>query len=164
MTEMEDLVRRLEGAKGGPRTVDQHRAEQLQSWTSDLARLMSDVRAWLQPGEEAGVFFISLLEVELFEDDYGQYEVPALSVKILSEPDREVRIIPAGLRVKGIVTSGRRRITGVSGRVDLVSGPARAILLRFVNGGTRWELTSDKTEPEPFTSDALARVLAELVE
>lgn len=155
MTEMEELVRRLQSST--PRTVDER---ELQSWRSDCAALIQDLRSWLGPGVEAGVFFLTDLEVDLDEEDFGPYTLPGLQVQILSPTARSVKVLPRGGRIMGLVNHEKGNARG---RVDLVSGPSRAVLLRFLNGSTRWMILDRSGHASHLDADTFARVLGDLV-
>lgn len=161
---MEELVRKLSG-EAHP-SIDSKDSKSRESWRKDLNVLVQDIKSWLTAGVNAGVFFVTDLEIELDEDDYDRYQVPGLEIRLLTRDSRKIQVLPRGLAVVGIaVFGGAQRITGSQGRVDLVCGPARAILLRMRDDAstTRWTLVRSVGEPRDLTSDTFAEVLNELI-
>ena len=70
------------------------------------------------------------------------------------------------MRVVGVIAAGEKRVVGARGRVDLVSGPARATLLRRAD--RTWQLaTVDGWSADrgavPLDAETLADALAELI-
>lgn len=157
---MEQLLRKLEDQ---PKSVVEHFAEKKREWIADVAKLITTLEEWLQPLVEKKLARLERRAVELDEPDTGPYSVDALTISL---GDREVKVEPRGMRVVGVVRSGNDRIVGARGRVDLVSGPSRATILRRSNGA--WQLASvdgwpsDKSAMD-LTVETFADALAELI-
>lgn len=157
---IENLIKKLAAQ---PTTVEQHWAKQRAEWIDDLAALMRNIRAWLAPAVEQQLARIEPREVELDEPDTGPYEADALTIHL---GDRKVAVEPRGMRIVGVMAAGGRRVVGASGRVDLVSGPARATLLRSADRA--WRIASvDGWEPGrdavALDAESFADTLAELI-
>jgi hypothetical protein len=146
-----------------PKTVDAHWAEKKQEWIDDVAALMGSIAAWLAPAVDEKLARIERRTLELDELDTGPYVVEALTIHL---SDREVRVEPRGMRVVGVIAAGEKRIVGARGRVDLVSGPARATILRRTD--RTWQLAAVDgwpTDRDAVALDAetLSDALAELI-
>lgn len=157
---IEKLVAKLESQ---PQTVDDYWAEKRREWVDDLGALMTSIAEWLEPAVAKNLVRIERRKFELDEAETGPYAVDALTIHL---GDREVHVEPRGMRVVGVVTSGNTRIIGARGRVDLVSGPARATILRRADRA--WQLAAvdgwaPERQPIELTADALADALAELI-
>jgi hypothetical protein len=157
---IEKLVHQLEQQ---PKTVEEHFKEKLDEWIADVSKLLDDVTAWLGPAVEKKLVRIERIEIEIDEQDTGAYHVGALTIYL---GERKVEMKPRGMRVVGAIPSGGRRIIGARGRVDLMSGPARATILR--KSDRSWQLAavdgwpSDK-EAVPLTQETLTDALSELI-
>jgi hypothetical protein len=157
---VQQLVQQLEKQ---PKTVEEHFAEKREEWVADVAKLMRDVAEWLRPAIEKGLVKISAIRVKLDEPDTGAYEIDALTIHL---GEREMNMTPRGMRVVGVIPSGGKRIVGARGRVDMVSGPARATILR--KSDRTWQLatvdgwSSDK-EAVPLTQETMTDALSELI-
>ena len=154
---IDNLLRKLEQQ---PKTVDEHWAEKRREWVEDVASLMRSIAEWLAPALEKDLARLEPRRLKLEEPDTGAYEVDALTIYL---GDREVRVEPRGMCVVGVVTTGDRRIVGARGRVDLISGPARATILR--RRDRTWQLaTVDGWAPDkggiPLNAEALGDALA----
>lgn len=157
---IENLRRKLEDQ---PKTVDEHFAEKKQEWIDDVAKLITAMEGWLKPLVDESRVRVARRTVELDEPDTGPYTVDALTIYL---GDREVKVEPRGMRVVSVVRTGRDRIIGARGRVDLVSGPSRATILRRAAG--TWQLATadgwaaDKSAVD-LTEETFADALAELI-
>jgi hypothetical protein len=157
---IDKLVQQLEKQ---PKTVEEHFAEKRDEWVADVAKLMRDVAEWLRPAIEKGLVKIDPYRVKFDEPDSGAYDIDALTIHL---GEREVHMTPRGMRVVGVVPSGGKRIVGARGRVDLVSGPARATILR--KSDRTWQLAtvdgwSSEKEAVPLTQETMTDALGELI-
>lgn len=157
---IEKLLQKLEQQ---PKTVEQHWAEKKQEWIDDVAGLMESITEWLAPAVEKKLARIERRVVEIEEADTGPYDAAALTIHL---GDREVRVEPRGMRIVGVIVADEKRIIGARGRVDLVSGPARATILRRTD--RTWQLATVDGWPAskgaiPLSPEALADALAELI-
>lgn len=157
---IDKLVQQLEKQ---PKTVEQHFAEQRDQWVADVAKLMSDVTEWLRPAIEKRLVRIERYKVKLNEPDTDEYEIDGLTIHL---GQRSVQMTPRGMRVLGAIPSGRKRIVGARGQVDLVSGPARGTILRKADG--TWQLVtvdgwSADREAVPLDQETMTEALSELI-
>jgi hypothetical protein len=111
---------------------ERHKAPQRKAeWIRELNELYGILKKWLEPGRKEGLLNIADETVELFEDALGgQYQAPALS--ITTPGGRRIDVRPRG-----------RVIVGAKGRVDLESGPKRALLIRMNPGDWKFALPSE---------------------
>ncbi len=157
---MQNLLRKLQDQ---PKSVEEHFAETKQEWIADVAKLITTMEEWLAPLVEKKLARLEHRTVELDDPDTGPYSVDALTISL---GDREVRVEPRGMRIVGAVRTEKGRIIGVRGRVDLVSGPSRATILRLSSGA--WQLAAldgwpaDKSAMD-LTEETFADALAELI-
>jgi hypothetical protein len=157
---IQKLVQQLEKQ---PKTVEQHFAEKREEWVADVAKLMNDVTEWLGPAVEKHLVKIDHYKVKLNEPDTDEYEIDGMTIHL---GERKVQMTPRGMRVVGAIPSDRKRIVGARGQVDLVSGPARATILRKADG--TWQLAavdgwSAEKEAVPLTQETMTEALGELI-
>jgi hypothetical protein len=153
----------LEKLRSQPKTVGEHWTEKRKEWINDVAALMKSIGEWLAPAVEKNLVRLEPRRIPIEEPDTGPYEVDALTIHL---GDRDVRVEPRGMRVVGAIAADERRMVGARGRVDLVSGPARATILR--RNDRTWQLaTVDGWSPDKggvtLDADALTDALAELI-
>jgi hypothetical protein len=162
MPTMEQLLKKLAEDKNV--TVEASFERQKAEWLADLARLFTHLKQWLAPGQDAGTVSIDDGETEIAEEDLGPYRAPTLKIRIRTGHPRTVIVEPKGMRVVGVITAGERRLVGASGRVDLTSGPSRAMLLRFRDAGnTTWKIILDDGTKDELSSDSFANALGFLI-
>ena len=157
------IERLVEKLQSQPKTVDEHWAEKKQEWIDDVAALATNIAGWLAPAVEQRLARVERRKLEIDEADTGPYAIDALTIHL---GDREVRVEPRGMRIVGVIPTGAARIVGARGRVDLVSGPARATILRRAD--RTWQLATVDGWPTdksalPLTAETLADALAELI-
>jgi hypothetical protein len=158
---IEKLVQQLEQQ---PKTVEEHFSEKRDEWVADVSKLMNDVAAWLGPAIEKKLVRVERGEVDIDEQDTGPYRVAALTIHL---GERKVEVKPRGMRVVGVVPAGGgKRIVGARGRVDLVSGPARATILRKAD--RTWQVAAvdgwpSEKEAVPLTQETFTDALSELI-
>ncbi len=166
MSSMQQLVDRL--AEQGYVAKSDDLEQQQQEWLRDLDNLMDTLEGWLKPGVEKGVFRVSREQETLAEEDWGEYETPALRIRTFAST---IRVRPRGLRILGAITDSNERVVGARGRVDITLGPARVMLLRFVESDgassatpASWKLVGDdRNETKELTEEALAEALESLL-
>lgn len=149
---IEDLIKKLQER---PKTVDEHRSEQLQEWRNALGELVDQIEEWLRPAIDKGLLRIIRSETEIEEEDFGNYMAPVLRV---TDDRATARFEPIAGRIVGVVGSGDRRLVGLKGRVDLVCGPIRIPIVR-TNSGT-WKAVPVSGEPRELTRDVLAELIS----
>jgi hypothetical protein len=157
------IDRLVEKLRQRPKTVAEHWAEKREEWVADVAKLMRSITEWLAPAVKQDLVRVEPRKVQLEETQTGPYEVDALTIFL---GDREVRVEPRGMRVVGVVVAGDKRVVRARGRVDLVSGPARATILRRADGA--WQLASVDGWPADkggvaLDADTMSDALAELI-
>ena len=163
MPTMDEFLKKLSADK--VESVQEALGRQKNDWVEDLRGLFARIREWLGPGVLNGTLAIDDREVEIAEEDLGPYRVPAMTIRVRTGHPRKVDVEPKGMQVVGVVGIGGRRLLGALGRVDITSGPARVILLRFRDAGqTRWKLLLDDGTKEDLTSDAFAMALASIID
>jgi len=144
-------------------TVAQRFAEQKKGWIEDVAKLIDNMEDWLKPLVDERTVRLERRAVELDEPDTGPYSVDALTIHL---GDREVRVEPRGMRIVGVIPTGKDRIIGARGLISVVCGPSRATILRRSPGV--WQLATadgwpaDKNAVD-LTQDTLTDLLAELI-
>lgn len=149
---IEDLIKKLQER---PKSVDEHREEQLAEWKRALGTLVDQIEAWLRPAVEKGVLSVSRSETEIEEEDFGSYAAPVLRVM---DGRATARFEPIAGRIVGVVGAGDRRLIGLKGRVDLVCGPIRIPIVR-TNSGT-WKAVPLSGESRELTADVVAELIA----
>lgn len=112
-----------------------------QAWIVDVKELMTRLAAFVADSSFEGKLETEPGTQELVED-LEPYEIPTLTINF-RPLGRKVKVLPRGLQVVGGIftrADGQEdRLVGASGRVDLVCGPGRATLLRFIgDDGTTW--------------------------
>lgn len=140
-------------------------AQDQQSWLRDLRTLMARLEGWLQGAEFRDKLHVERQDWEIVEEDLGAYLVPTLTVVFRTKYPRKVQVLPRGMFVVGGIfrdDDGKdRRLVGASGRVDVVCGPARETLLRFMSGGdTTWRWLRRN---EALDEDGFFEVLRQLI-
>jgi hypothetical protein len=142
-------------------------AEELQAWLSALEALFAQIEAWLKPVVDAGHITIEKGEAELVEQEFGVYRAPTRILHVIPER-RVVNILPRGARIVGVMRPGGGAfMTGARGRVDLVCGPNRAVILR--DSGGAWTLAYvDGGDPgtgmSPLDADSLVEAIRAITE
>ncbi|MBL9025150.1 MAG: hypothetical protein JNL21_23330 [Myxococcales bacterium] len=162
MLKMEQLLKRLSSER--VETVGEALDRKKDEWVDDLRSLLAQLRAWLADGEAAGTVSFREHEIELAEEDLGPYIVPALEIQVRTRHPASVHILPRGMRVLGVVVAGPTRLVGACGRVDMMCGPSRVILLRFRSeGATSWKAVLDDGRTEILDKDGFATALSYLL-
>jgi hypothetical protein len=135
------------------------------AWIHDLDELMAQLRTWLEQPAFDRLLKIVIGTEELNEEDLT-YSVPVLTIVFQTRGRPEVKVVPRGMQVVGGIFKGadgkEGRLVGASGRVDLLRGPTRATLLRFVgHDGTTWRwLSRDGELDETSFFDVLRQLIA----
>lgn len=151
---MQELMEKL---KQRPQTAAEVLDERKAAWLSSLSSLHSQVERWLAPMSNAGLLKLTFSEVEIEDQELGEYTAPVLT---LSDGRQSVRLEPVGLHVVGVVAGGRRH-TGFQGRVDIISGASRIPLLRTTDD--QWQVVWRAAEPARFDEGSFSRILSELL-
>lgn len=147
---MKKLLKALKRA----RKATQHTSRQaaVEAWVRDVTALYRQIEAWIRKakiGEDLAAF--SRQSAPLSEDRYGDYECDELHLLLAGV---RVRFVPVGLE-----------IIGCTGRVDVIHGPRKYLLLR--DAGSKWTVLSscDRFTPRrALTADVLEGVLLFMVE
>ena len=155
LDELADLLRQEPTPDSSPLEV---RLQQQTEWRRDLDALMNQISTWLRELIEGGLLTFDRREVLLREDVVDEYAVSALALHTPS--GRTVDVLPLG-----------RWTPGPEGRVDIVSPPRRARLLRHEEPATGQKGgyfvsvpdANGKFQLQPLTQDSLAAVLQELL-
>ncbi len=122
-------------------------------WEEDLDSLMQKIDMWLSDFVKNGLVEIFKETVSISEKGLGEYFAPVRKIRL---PDsRVITVIPVG-----------RIVLGAGGRVDLDSGPMKAVLLRFGPGDWRVQVKpggSRKATYEILTEDSFSDIIEELI-
>lgn len=168
MPGIDALLEKLETSQE-KQTVEEHWEKKKQEWIQDLENLRRTISQWLQRGVDRGLLKLESRTITLDEPDLGTYDAPALDIQIQTKGGAHVvKVEPRSLRVVGVIPTPGVRIVGAVGRVDLICGPARAMLLRRSPG--KWQFVAVDREFSSGSSvidlseDSLAEVLAELID
>ena len=121
-------------------------------WLASLADLRSKLETWLKPAIDEDLLTIEEREVEVSEHNLGTYRAPALRITAPSE--RHVDLEPRA-----------RIVIGGFGRVDLVSGPNRAMLILEDTGEWRIALRGvGHPQTQELTGDCFSELIGELLQ
>jgi hypothetical protein len=166
MTKAKDFVKALQTAgHGGVETVDDARNRQKLEWLRDLDSLLGSIRHWLEPVREAGLATVADKDFSLAEPDVGQYAAPGMEITfVVAGETRTVSVRPRGLRIAGVVATGGARAIGARGRVDLESGVAREILLRFKDAEAATWVSFTGGEKRPLDEDVFFELVARVAD
>lgn len=163
MTGKQALLEQLQqdAGDGTPGALEQDK----QTWLGDLRALIARLEGWLQGAEFRDKLHLEHQDWEIAEEDLGAYLVPTLTVVFRTKHPRKVQILPRGMYVVGGIFSDsdgkEHRLVGASGRVDVVCGPARETLLRFIaDDGTTWRWLRRNEELD---EDGFFEVLRQLI-
>ncbi len=96
-----------------------------QKWISNCQNLMSRITEWLEHLEDANYLEIELENIPIWEDQFGEYEVPALRLVFLKRQILSIK--PIGYFV-----------IGSRGRVDITAGITSLAML-IHRGDDEWE-------------------------
>lgn len=117
-------------------------------WLESLRKLMAQMKAWLSDAKSDGLLSIEDVTCDLSEDHLGTYSAPGL---VITAPSgRKVDVAPHALVV-----------IGAQGRVDLLSGPNRAMLIRSSDTG-EWLLATREAgaiSTQPLTDETFSEIL-----
>jgi hypothetical protein len=137
------LLQKLRDAQSSVPGVDPWERKK-NEWVDDLEKLVATIEDWLAQARDEGLVAIEKKVIELREEDLGPYDVPTLEIRTRTRHPRTVHVLPRGMRIVGVVgaePSHRARKASATGRVDLISGASRTILLRAKKGQkTAWEV------------------------
>jgi hypothetical protein len=166
MAKAKDFLRALQTAgQGGHETVDDARNRQKLDWLRDLDALRTSIRQWLQLVVESGLATIADRDFPLAEPDVGQYTAPGMEITLVVAGDtRTVLVRPRGLRIAGVVATGGARAVGARGRVDIESGVAREIVLRFKDGELPTWVSFSQGEKRTLDEDVFFELVARVTE
>jgi len=144
-----ELLREKKAEKKAEKAIDwdARRSE----WLNALRQLIRTLKQWLKPAIQEGLK-VEDYSATITEDYLGTYEAPALRI---TGPDSRTVSVEAKAR----------NVIGAKGRVDLYSGPKKAILVRY--GPSRWGIAIQHTrglEKVELTQDTFSELLADLLE
>jgi hypothetical protein len=144
-----ERLRRAKASSRAPDELDKLR----KTWLADLDALFEMLQDYLKPGVDEKLLSLEPGEIELCEESLGTYTAPTLTIHMPGH--LKVRVEPVAMEVLG----GRH-----TGRVDLISGPNKARLLRGPSG--EWVLGMPSVQfgrmvfdVEPLTAENLLAVL-----
>ncbi len=161
------LLQKLRDAQSSVPGVDPWERKK-NEWVDDLENLVATIGDWLAQARDEGLVAIEKKVIELREEDLGPYDVPTLEIHTRTRHPRTVRVLPRGMRIVGIIGAGpsqRTRKSQATGRVDIVSGAARTMLLRAKKGAkTSWEIVLADGTTSPLDEEGFSASFNELIE
>lgn len=108
-----DALRQLKAEADSDRSLETIKDR----WIEQVSRLMEQISGWLQPAVQEGLIQVEPLVLQLSEESLDPYECPGLRIRP-----------PKGPRID--IKPHARFVLGYEGRVDVVSGAKRAMLLQ----------------------------------
>ena len=126
-----------------------------QEWISNCRKLLSTILEWREPLENQALLQVEQQEVSIYEDQLGEYQVPALRLVFLKSQVLTLR--PVG-----------RFVLRAKGRVDLISG-GTPIAMLILNETGNWEFAKRETRFETphkwtFSRETFEKLLVEFLE
>lgn len=144
--------------------VDEMLHQQQERWREDVKSLMQTLLSWLSEGAQQGLIKVEQRIVEVTEEDLGAYTIEGLKIQLQTAHPRIVQVEPRAMRIAGVVVASQR-ITGASGRVDLICGGARVMLLRMEGKGPLpWHIVKPDGTMMALSEEAFFDVLDELIQ
>ena len=151
MSEQGDFMKFLLDKKTEEEKSNIDWAAKRSEWLSDLRTLTAQVKDWLAPAVQKGLLRVQDDEVQIEEQYLGSYAAPSL---VISGPGASrVKLVPIA-----------RLIVGAQGRVDLISGSEKFVLVR--TKPREWGASvpqAKKPTVSALTSDLLFQLLHELM-
>ena len=126
-----------------------------QAWIVNCENLMSKITEWLEPLENKNYLEIQLETIPIWEEQFGEYEAPALRLVFFTRQILALR--PIG-----------HFVIGTQGRVDITSaGTPLAMLIH--KGNDKWEFAERKgrygeTRTWPFNRETFEDFLVDFLE
>lgn len=109
-----NVLRRQKDEGSSDQDSEQVRSE----WIQQVHSLIQQIEQWLKPAREEELIVTELFKVPVAEEFLGApYECPGLRIRT-----------PKGQRIE--IAPHARLVLGYHGRIDLISGPKRAMLLQ----------------------------------
>lgn len=118
-------------------------------WIQQLNSFMKNIKSWLLQPQKEGLLTIVEKEIEITEEHFGTYKVPALELLIGSE---SIKITPIGYF-----------IIGATGRVDITSFLSTFIVLHHSEKGWIYRNDMQKGSFQPFTEEHFTKIMKDLV-
>ncbi len=128
MTGKEQLLEKLRAEKQATQAANGVDWDtQRQEWIASINELLTQLKGWMATAVGEGLLSVEDTSHDMTEEHLGTYIAPGLRIST-----------PAGRKVD--VRPHARVIIGGLGRVDLVSGPSRSMLIRDESGD--WKLAA----------------------
>jgi hypothetical protein len=134
---MAELLRDLKAR----RTAQGQGKIDLVKWISDLEAFIAQIELWLQPLSSEGLLEVTPGKLKVYEVDHGEYEAPSISMTFPGS-GRYVSVEPRGLEIVGAVLAPGITVSGMRGRVDMVSASNEKIVI-FHDPASKWVFVGD---------------------
>jgi hypothetical protein len=154
---MQELIEKLNKQ---PQSSEEDLHRRQHEWLDAVNGLFREIEGWLAPAIAVGALKSQPSEIELDDPDLGKYTAPMKYIAVKQASGPAVRLEPISPGVTGLIVSGRR-LTGLRGRVDLISGPTKIPLVRTQSG--IWKAVPLRGEPRDLTEESFAEMLNELL-
>jgi hypothetical protein len=144
-----ELLRKKKAEKKAEKAIDWDACRS--EWLDALRQLVRTLKQWLKPAIQEGLK-VEDYSATITEDHLGTYEAPALRI---TGPDSRTVTVEAKAC----------NVIGAKGRVDLSSGPKKAMLVRY--GRSQWGIAVRNIrglEKVELTQDTFSELLADLLE
>ena len=119
-------------------------------WQERVSQLLSLFEKWLEPMVKENLVAIERNTIEMTEDPLGTYEIKVMDVTAGSA---RVNIVPIA-----------RYVVGASGRVDLVRGHNKTMLILTEDNKWVFAYRDDGLQTEPLTEDSFSEAMMELLQ
>jgi hypothetical protein len=137
------------------------RRERREEWIAAVARLINQVRGWLDESDPDKVLAVVPMEIEAIESGLGTYTVQSLKISL---DDAAVQVVPVGRNVVGIVGPQGDAEVRAEGRVDITDGIRRYILYRTLKDGQeKWYALDERFQAAPLDRGRLEGILQDLL-
>jgi hypothetical protein len=124
--------------------------EQRDEWLEAIEKLYDQIRAWLSEAMAEGLVDYKIGDTAITEGTLGTYDAPVLQ---LFFGERMVSVRPVG-----------RFVVAAKGRIDMLLGPNKAMMVRDSDG--TWKIIpvgSTRERPLPLTKDTFSEALEALL-
>jgi hypothetical protein len=132
--------------------------KQKKEWLFAIDQLFAKIKEWLEPAVSAGVLRIGHWNTEIVEGGLGNYSAPIL---LIIDGEIEVRLVPIGSRVAGVVPWDNDRKAGLRGLVNLVCGPTQIPII--LNPQGNWMALPMRGKPCDLTEDIFMEIIYEIL-
>lgn len=146
---MKELAKKLEDKKKEEEKIKIDVGKMKSAWLDQLNSFLAEVERWLSPLVEEKLVSLRKKEIDIREELLGRYNAPSLEIQGSSWT---IILEPIG-----------RHIIGAMGRVDILYGPKRIMIVLRDDG---WKLAKKMDrgfEYKPFNEELFAEIIEELM-